>query len=360
MPCSSLILVFTCLISVGVGHVRWLPVRSATRPALRLSMSEDGQQRDEPGPQRSPLDVIADASWDLFVMPGEHANSRYDRPLEQLSTLPYDGASPKANSTFQWGGVTEEQEALRLPSGLRAAERLAPMPVERPRGLWFEVDGRGVKGDVNALSRQWSRLWALAVVIVVLVNISSILPDMGGGGLGGVADDASLRAALHTAQRLRGGALSPFATTAQAVVTRHATSRSRVRLTAPDSEDRSSDEGPPSDEKQSPGVSGPAGVPQPSDGSDESLEQRLNALLDRQVFDPDRQARTDEPFFLGQFRQRFDADPEAATILYVGGYFALLLCFAQQGVRIYKHCYFTPDKMCPWEVLPSVDELLNF
>jgi hypothetical protein len=49
-----------------------------------------------------------------------------------------------------------------------------------------------------------------------------------------------------------------------------------------------------------------------------------------------------------------------ATTLYIGFYFALLLAFAQQGVRIYKHCYFEPDKLCPWDVGPAVDQLLNF
>ena len=91
----------------------------------------------------------------------------------------------------------------------------------------------------------------------------------------------------------------------------------------------------------------------------QSFSDRLNALLDRPVFDPESQAR-DEPKLLRRFRKAFNADPELATTLYVGFYFALLLCFAQQGVRIFKHCYFQPDRLCPWEVGLSVDDVLNF
>ena len=303
------------------------------RPVLPLSivMSEDGKQR-------SPLDLFADASWDLFVMPGVHANSRYDRPLEPLApTL-------KANSTFSWGGVSEEQEALRLPTGLRAAERLTPVPVERPRGLWFEVEGRDIKGDAEVLSREWTRLWAVVVVIAVLVNACSLLGDVAAGGYDEAASDDLTQTALRTAQRLRGGALATFAVTATGA--QHTRQRSTAWLTERDPDS----DGPVSDGDE-PDVSD-------ASGSD-SFEDRLNALLDRPVFDPDNRAR-DESRLLGLFRDKFDADPEYATIMYVGGYFALLLCFAQQGVRIYKHCFFMPDKLCPWEVGPSVDELFNF
>ena len=46
--------------------------------------------------------------------------------------------------------------------------------------------------------------------------------------------------------------------------------------------------------------------------------------------------------------------------VFVGLYFALLLSFAQIGVRVYKHCYFMPDKECPFYSAPSVDEIFNF
>jgi len=95
------------------------------------------------------------------------------------------------------------------------------------------------------------------------------------------------------------------------------------------------------------------------ESSEGDLGERLNALLDRSVFDPDSRGR-DEPRLLAFFRAKFDEDPEFATTLFVGFYFAVLLCAAQQGVRIFKHCYFLPDKLCPWDVGPSVDELLNF
>lgn len=90
------------------------------------------------------------------------------------------------------------------------------------------------------------------------------------------------------------------------------------------------------------------------------LGDRLDALLDRSFFDPTSEGRRGEPRFLIQFREMFAADPEFASTLYVGCYFALLLFFAQQGVRIFRHCYFMPDQLCPWDVGPSMDALLNF
>lgn len=47
----------------------------------------------------------------------------------------------------------------------------------------------------------------------------------------------------------------------------------------------------------------------------------------------------------------------------------VLLAFAQQGVRLWKHCYAMPDSLCPWDVgLPGGDaytakafsDLINF
>ena len=46
-------------------------------------MMADGDEEPEEAPKKASLldklDKLADASWDMFVMPGEYANSRYDR-----------------------------------------------------------------------------------------------------------------------------------------------------------------------------------------------------------------------------------------------------------------------------------------
>ena len=41
----------------------------------------------------------------------------------------------------------------------------------------IQVEGRDIKGDLEVLSRQWTRLWAVVVVIAVLVNGWSGLRD---------------------------------------------------------------------------------------------------------------------------------------------------------------------------------------
>ena len=129
------------------------------------------ESEPEPGTRRGKslsevVDAIADASWDMFVMPGEHANSRYDRPLEPLEAKAEETAE-EPEAAFNWGGGQNE-EALRLPTGVGAAERLS-VPVARPRSLWFEREGRDVKGDIEMLSREWTRLWAVVVVIALAV-----------------------------------------------------------------------------------------------------------------------------------------------------------------------------------------------
>ena len=43
--------------------------------------------------------------------------------------------------SFNWGGDTAELEALRLPTGVKAAERLVADPLPLPRALWFEREG---------------------------------------------------------------------------------------------------------------------------------------------------------------------------------------------------------------------------
>ena len=86
-----------------------------------------------------------------------------------------------------------------------------------------------------------------------------------------------------------------------------------------------------------------------------SLVDRINAMLDTPVFDADASDDADEPKIFKDFKSLIQEDYQFAETLYVGGVFALLLFFAQQGVRIYKHCYFMPDRLCPWDVTPSLD-----
>mmetsp|Transcript_37536 Transcript_37536/g.118082 ORF Transcript_37536/g.118082 Transcript_37536/m.118082 type:complete len:214 (+) Transcript_37536:66-707(+) len=141
----------------------------ATSGRRRLCSVMDGSDRE---PASGPLpswdalsDALSDASWDLFVMPGEHANSRYDRPLQPLEAsglLEEEEARP-----YDWDGQTEDEEALRLPKG-RAAERLAA-PASKPRGLWFERRGRDIAGDIEVLSREWTRLWVISVAVSLCI-----------------------------------------------------------------------------------------------------------------------------------------------------------------------------------------------
>ena len=178
----------TDLASVPFSRATPLPLKHAWSAARRVQLAanrrrgeplmteragkpaEEGDVQDKGGPQQgvvSLLDALADASWDMFVMPGEAANSRYDRPLE-----PMDEAKDETKTkrpTFDWGG-DESDKALRLPTGVRSAERLAArVPVERPRGRWFEREGRDIAGDIELLSREWTRLWAVIVAVTVLV-----------------------------------------------------------------------------------------------------------------------------------------------------------------------------------------------
>ena len=108
-------------------------------------------REEEPIEQRGPLErftAFADASWDLFVMPGEYANSRYDRVIPPMNASePEPGPDPgrgAQRSAFNWGGDSEEEEALRLPKGIPAAERLAAErgPLPKKRGVsqaWLAV-----------------------------------------------------------------------------------------------------------------------------------------------------------------------------------------------------------------------------
>ena len=87
-----------------------------------------------------------------------------------------------------------------------------------------------------------------------------------------------------------------------------------------------------------------------------SLSDRLQELLDSPVIDPmDNGPRDPKP--LRAFKELLKTDYQMAEALYAGAYFAVLLAFSQQGVRMYKHCFFSPDSSCPWDV---VGDALNF
>ena len=129
--------------------VRSLPPRLLIMRSRHPAMCSD--REEEPTEQRGPLErftAFADASWDLFVMPGEYANSRYDRVIPPMNASePEPGPDPgrgAQRSAFNWGGDSEEEEALRLPKGIPAAERLAAErgPLPKKRGVsqaWLAV-----------------------------------------------------------------------------------------------------------------------------------------------------------------------------------------------------------------------------
>ena len=82
----------------------------------------------------------------------------------------------------------------------------------------------------------------------------------------------------------------------------------------------------------------------------------LSDLLDRPVIDPESPRRDDEPALLTAFKKLVDEDYQMAEAIYAGGVFAILIFFSQQAVRVYKHCYFQPDKLCPWDTAAGVDQ----
>ena len=62
---------------------------------------------------------------------------------------------------------------------------------------------------------------------------------------------------------------------------------------------------------------------QRTSGNDpKSIGERLDELLDRPFFDPEERGE-DEPGLLRRFRAAFDSDPESASTLFVGLYFAV-------------------------------------
>ena len=152
------------------------------------------------------------------------------------------GELSSSSLSFNWGGDTAELEALRLPTGVKAAERLVADPLPLPPALWFEREGpvsdpvemrrhdgaplrqprgpasthspraslpaarmhnprslahdcarlcrrksavsrppshtsRRIDDDTQRLSREWTRLWAVCVVITLAINgADSMLP----------------------------------------------------------------------------------------------------------------------------------------------------------------------------------------
>ena len=115
------------------------------------------------------MEKLADMSWDMFVMPGEYANSKFDRPLGPTTK------GQSNSSSFNWGGNSSQEVALRLPSGIPAAERLS-VPVQRPRALWFERQGpssdpdemrRRIDEDTQRLSSEWTVGWAVGATLVI-------------------------------------------------------------------------------------------------------------------------------------------------------------------------------------------------
>ena len=122
------------LLSADALLVRGLPPRLPTMRTRHLNMCSGGEEG--PTEQRRGLlkrfAAFADASWDLFVMPGEYANSRYDRVIPPLNASESGAGSDP--SAFNWGGDSKEERALRLPTGIPAAERLAAERLAAERG----------------------------------------------------------------------------------------------------------------------------------------------------------------------------------------------------------------------------------
>ena len=130
--------------------------RAAFHPRMaspRLGILTMSNKDEEPQQNKlaSSLSDLADASWDLFVMPGEYANSRYDRPLQPVQQ------KPNATS-FDWGGESEEEAALRLPP--------VAVPVSVSRGPGENDESAG-----NQLSQTWTAAWAIGSAIALAVSI---------------------------------------------------------------------------------------------------------------------------------------------------------------------------------------------
>ena len=81
----------------------------------------------------------------------------------------------------------------------------------------------------------------------------------------------------------------------------------------------------------------------------------LSDLLDKPVIVPGLPPRADESALMRKFKEMVENDYQMAEAIYAGGVFAVLIFFSQQAVRVYKHCYFLPDKQCPWDASSAID-----
>ena len=88
--------------------------------------------------------------------------------------------------------------------------------------------------------------------------------------------------------------------------------------------------------------------------------ERFSRLLDTQLIDPD-DMRAGEPQLLSDFKSLVKSDYGLAEALYAGVVFSMLIFLSQRGVSLYRHCYFAPDRFCPWDAVgPVADKLLDF
>jgi hypothetical protein len=82
------------------------------------------------------------------------------------------------------------------------------------------------------------------------------------------------------------------------------------------------------------------------DEKTQGLDAQIQSFLDQPWLDPNSEVNSD-PEILKKFKKLVVSDYPMAEALYVGTVFAGLLFISQQGVRIWKHCYFLPDGLCP-------------
>lgn len=96
-----------------------------------------------------------------------------------------------------------------------------------------------------------------------------------------------------------------------------------------------------------------------SDDDKRRTDDWVQTFLDTPLIRP-TEIDENESTFMRQFKSLLRSDYEMAEALYAGAVMALLLLFAQQAVRIYKHCYVLPDNACPWDVATGLDHLSTF
>ena len=87
------------------------------------------------------------------------------------------------------------------------------------------------------------------------------------------------------------------------------------------------------------------------------MGDQIQKMLNTQFFDP-TQEKSSDPGLLRDFKALVQSDYEKAELIYASVIIAGMLIFAQQGVRIYKHCVFMPDNLCPLN--SAVDPFSSF